>query len=144
MGRGFSSFHLQDNFISSIYWKIVKKNTLQGHRPWAELSELWSICVELWRKDCGLHWSMRCFHKLYLYLYHQEQSSDILAMLITVSRKLLFWYKDNSGLVVFFCSNSLYKTFVLKSSFKKEIHLLSIMHISLCSDGDFGVIFWYA
>lgn len=51
--EGFPVYDLQDHvFISPVFCKSVTKNTLQGHRPWTELSELWGIFVKLWTKAC--------------------------------------------------------------------------------------------
>lgn len=51
-GEGIPVYDLQGHFTFPIYWKIVKTDTLQGHRPWMGLSELWSSYGELWTKDC--------------------------------------------------------------------------------------------
>ena len=89
--EGFSVYDLQDYSISPTCWSIVKKNTLQGHRPWTELLAIarhlhQAVNKSLW----SLPWSnMTPFRQLYFDLYHQAWSSNLLVMLIRVRWKLL-------------------------------------------------------
>lgn len=146
-GEGFPVYDLQDHFICPESCKAVKKNTLQGHRPWAQLSELWGICVKLRTEACGVPLKQAMpFHQLYLYC--QAWSSTILVMLIRVCWKLLFQYRDNSGHIVIFCSNSLYKTFVLISSFliffKNDVFSPIRTFLYFLKEVLVLVIIWYA